>query len=242
MFTILMEAPIPPSLPVGLELSLARLAGLHVILLGDLKFGRTTHSLTRALAVAAAAAAAAAGPNASAESGGAHGKGVGVKVTHVSPPALAMPQEVTDAAAAVAAGAGAPGGAFEPADASSTVEFASMLRTADVLYVTRVQKERFSSEEEYKAYVASTGSSGGNGGSSGYCISQSFLRAAEAKPALRVLHPLPRVDEISTDVDSDLTRAAYFRQMRYGLFVRMALVVEALGLGGAVAAAVAAAR
>jgi len=85
------------------------------------------------------------------------------------------------------------------------------LPQTDVLYVTRVQKERFSDLEEYKK------------AESLYRITPSLLKTHKSKSSLRVLHPLPRVNEIDTALDKD-PRAAYFRQMRYGLFVRMALL------------------
>ena len=83
----------------------------------------------------------------------------------------------------------------------------------DVLYMTRVQKERFFDEDEYDR------------------VKDFFVLDAEklkdARPEMRILHPLPRVNEISTDVDSD-PRAAYFRQVENGKFVRMALIVKLL--------------
>jgi aspartate carbamoyltransferase catalytic subunit len=84
----------------------------------------------------------------------------------------------------------------------------------DVLYVTRVQKERFASEEEYESVKGS------------YVITPELMKSA--KQNMIVMHPLPRVGEISMDFDSD-PRAAYFRQMEYGLYVRMALLAMVLG-------------
>ena len=77
-----------------------------------------------------------------------------------------------------------------------------------------MQKERFASAEEYDAVKGS------------YIINNDVL--ARAKPDMAVLHPLPRVDEIEPEVDFDIKRAAYFRQMRCGLFVRMALLAMVL--------------
>jgi len=88
------------------------------------------------------------------------------------------------------------------------------LPNTDVLYVTRVQKERFASEEEYESVKGS------------YVISPEVMKPA--KQNMIVMHPLPRVGEISMDFDSD-PRAAYFRQMEYGLYVRMALLAMVLG-------------
>jgi len=88
------------------------------------------------------------------------------------------------------------------------------LPNTDVLYVTRVQKERFASEEEYESVKGS------------YVISPEVMKSARQN--MIVMHPLPRVGEISMDFDSD-PRAAYFRQMEYGLYVRMALLAMVLG-------------
>jgi len=89
-----------------------------------------------------------------------------------------------------------------------------VLAESDVLYVTRVQKERFESEEAYEKVKGS------------YVISPETLKVAKKK--MIVMHPLPRVGEISMEVDDD-PRAAYFRQMEYGLYVRMALLAMVLG-------------
>jgi aspartate carbamoyltransferase catalytic subunit len=95
-----------------------------------------------------------------------------------------------------------------------TRDLKSALGKSDVVYVTRIQQERFDSLDEYIAYRGM------------YVIDAKTLRAA--KPGLTVMHPLPRVDEISTDVDT-LPNAAYFRQARYGVCVRMALLAMVLG-------------
>ena len=88
------------------------------------------------------------------------------------------------------------------------------LPVSDVLYVTRVQKERFSSAAEYEAVAGS------------YVVDAAALTSA--KPDMRILHPLPRVNEIATDVDAD-PRAKYFEQMENGMYVRMALLALVLG-------------
>lgn len=90
-----------------------------------------------------------------------------------------------------------------------TTDLVEALAETDVLYVTRIQKERFATVEEYKAVQGA------------YCIDKQLLKALPADSI--ILHPLPRVDELSTNVDTD-PRAAYFRQMEYGLHVRMALL------------------
>ncbi|HEX9090539.1 MAG TPA: hypothetical protein VF831_03575, partial [Anaerolineales bacterium] len=94
----------------------------------------------------------------------------------------------------------------------STLE--ETLPETDVLYVTRVQKERFASDEEYESVKGS------------YVIAPEVMKLA--KQNMIVMHPLPRVGEISMELDSD-PRAAYFRQMEYGLYVRMALLAMVLG-------------
>ena len=152
--------------------------GLTVTLVGDLKNGRTTHSLVRLLCQ------------------------YGVTLNYVSPASLAMPREVVrDVSKA---------GIRQ----YETTSLDDVIGTTDVLYVTRVQKERFASAEEYDAVKGS------------YIINNDVL--ARAKPDMAVLHPLPRVDEIEPEVDFDIKRAAYFRQMRCGLFVRMALLAMVL--------------
>jgi len=83
----------------------------------------------------------------------------------------------------------------------------------DVLYVTRIQKERFAEIGEYEKVRRP------------FVVSTALLNSA--KPNMIVLHPLPRIDEIETEVDLD-PRAAYFRQMRYGLYVRMAILLMIL--------------
>ena len=85
---------------------------------------------------------------------------------------------------------------------------------SDLIYMTRIQKERFTDLSEYERVKGS------------YIINEKFL--AEIKKKIVILHPLPRVDEISQEVDS-YPGAAYFRQMRNGVFVRMALLAMILG-------------
>ncbi len=149
---------------------LGTVSGLTVTLLGDLKNGRTTHSLVKLLCL------------------------YGVTLNYVSPASLRMPDEVKAEAAKRGIAQ------FE------TTDLEAVLPKTDVLYVTRIQKERFANPEEYEAVKDA------------YVVNNDVL--AKAKQDMIVLHPLPRVNEIDPEVDFDVKRAAYFRQMRYGLFVR----------------------
>ncbi|KIP04431.1 hypothetical protein PHLGIDRAFT_109615 [Phlebiopsis gigantea 11061_1 CR5-6] len=153
--------------------------GRTITLLGDLKNGRTVHSLVTLLCM------------------------YSVRLNFVSPASLAMPASVVSAAR----------------KAGATVKIGEsledVLAETDVLYVTRVQKERFASEAEWLSVK------------DGYRIDHSLL--ARAKEDMIVMHPLPRVNEIDPEVDFDSRRAVYFRQMRYGLFIRMALLASVMG-------------
>lgn len=162
---------------------------LVVVLLGDLKHGRTVHSLAKLLARS--------------QKGFLKRKLI---LRYCSPPSLTMPQYVKDYVDEYAGNGNIVQEVFadEGADATDKV-----LNNANVLYVTRVQKERFVSEEEYEKVKGA------------YIVDNNFMKDAPSK--MIVMHPLPRVDEISTEVDSD-PRAAYFRQMENGLFVRMAIL------------------
>jgi aspartate carbamoyltransferase catalytic subunit len=93
-------------------------------------------------------------------------------------------------------------------------ELGEAIREIDVLYVTRVQKERFEEPEQYERLKAV------------YVVDPTLL--ARAKQAMIVMHPLPRVYELSMQVDDD-PRAAYFRQMENGMYIRMALLAAVLG-------------
>ena len=157
---------------------LGRLDGLTVTLLGDLKHGRTVHSLARLLSL------------------------YKVKLNYVAPDILRMPTELIDELKAKK---------IEQAEYSN---LDACLPETDVLYVTRVQKERFTDEAVYESVK------------SAYVIDPKVLKSA--KERMIVMHPLPRVGEISMEVDDD-PRAAYFRQMEYGLYVRMALLAMVLG-------------
>ena len=157
---------------------LGRIDGLTITMLGDLKYGRTVHSLANLLTL------------------------FNVRVNYVSPEILAMPTDL----AATLRDRGLPQAEFRTLD--------PVLAETDVLYVTRVQKERFENLDEYESVK------------NAYVITPETLRGAKLKMAL--MHPLPRVGEISPEVDDD-PRAAYFRQMEYGLYVRMALLAMVLG-------------
>ena len=160
------------------ELSGGSVDGMTVTMLGDLKYGRTVHSLARLLSL------------------------FKVKINYVSPEILRMPREVMDEV-------GEKG--IPQAEFSSLTD---VLPETDVLYVTRVQKERFEDPAEYEKVKGA------------YVIDPEIMKAA--KRDMIVMHPLPRVGEISVDFDDD-PRAAYFRQMEYGLYVRMALLAMVLG-------------
>jgi aspartate carbamoyltransferase len=158
---------------------LGRLDNLTVTMLGDLKYGRTVHSLARLLS------------NFS-----------GIKLNYVSPEILRMPREVMDEV----------GEKRIPQAEFASIE--KVLPETDVLYVTRVQKERFEDPAVYETVKGA------------FVIDPEIMKAA--KKEMIVMHPLPRVGEISVDFDDD-PRAAYFRQMEYGLYVRMALLAMVLG-------------
>lgn len=125
------------------------------------------------------------------------------KLIFVAPDRLRMPDAIT-------AGLRAQGVAVE-----ETTDLEAALSKADVLYMTRIQKERFDDPAEYERLKNS------------YILTREMVE--RLNPKLTVLHPLPRVNEIATDVDS-LSGAAYFRQMRNGVYVRMALIALVLGL------------
>ncbi|KAI9480499.1 MAG: hypothetical protein EXX96DRAFT_563025 [Benjaminiella poitrasii] len=152
--------------------------GLTITLVGDLKNGRTVHSLVKILTY------------------------YQVTINYVCPESLAMPKEVMDEVAA----AGIKQNVYRSLD--------QVIGTTDVLYMTRVQKERFETEEEYLRVKDS------------FILNNDLL--SKAKSQMIVMHPLPRVNEIEPEVDFD-QRAAYFRQMRYGLYVRMALLALVMG-------------
>jgi carbamoyl-phosphate synthase/aspartate carbamoyltransferase/dihydroorotase len=158
---------------------------LIIVLLGDLKHGRTVHSLAKLLAQSELASR--------------------LTLRYCAPSkALEMPQYVQDFVAK-----------YPNIQQQVTDNLAEAVKDADVLYVTRVQRERFESDAAFEAVKGS------------YVVNKDIM--SKAKSEMIVLHPLPRVDEIATEVDSD-PRAAYFRQMENGMFVRMALLALVLGV------------
>ena len=157
---------------------LGRLEGLTVTLLGDLKYGRTVHSLSRLLRL------------------------YGAKLNYVSPEILRMPPALIEELQTAGM------------QQKEYRELNEVLPETDVLYVTRVQRERFENPEDYDTVKDA------------YVITPETLK--RAKKDMVVMHPLPRVNEISVELDDD-PRAAYFRQMEYGLYVRMALLAMVLG-------------
>lgn len=156
-----------------------RLHDLTVGLCGDLKYGRTVHSLIAALS-----------------------RYSGVRFVLISPEELKLPSYIKDTYIK------ATGIAYE-----QTTSLEEALPQLDVLYMTRIQRERFADLEEYERLKDS------------YVLTPEKLQLA--KEEMRVLHPLPRVNEISTEVDDD-PRAAYFRQAKNGKYIRMALILKLL--------------
>jgi aspartate carbamoyltransferase catalytic subunit len=155
-----------------------KIKGNKVVLLGDLKYGRTVHSLAYALSLFKA------------------------DLTFVSPETLKMPKEVINECKEFG---------VEPV---STSNLEKAIKEADVLYATRIQKERFPDAEEYNRVVGS------------YKVDNTLLK--QAKQDLIVMHPLPRVVEIDPEVDKT-KHALYFKQAFNGLPVRMALLSLILG-------------
>ena len=157
--------------------------GLTVGLCGDLKFGRTVHSLIAALS-----------------------RCEGVKFVCISPEELRLPGYVRQDVLIKS------GAEFEEVS-----DLAEVMPELDVLYMTRVQRERFFNEEDYLRLKDS------------YILTPAKLE--RAKRDLSILHPLPRVNEIDTAIDAD-PRACYFRQALNGKFVRMALILKLLEEAG----------
>lgn len=158
-----------------------RLDKLTVGLCGDLKFGRTVHSLILAMA-----------------------RYADIEFVLISPKELQVPEFIKEEVLQK-------GGQRW----RETTSMQAAMPELDILYMTRVQRERFFNEADYVRLKDS------------YILTLDALRSA--KPDLCILHPLPRVNEISVEVDAD-PRAAYFRQVRYGKFVRMALIMRLLGV------------
>jgi aspartate carbamoyltransferase catalytic subunit len=150
-----------------------KIGNQNIVLLGDLKYGRTVHSLAYALSL------------------------YGADLTFVSPKSLPMPREVINECKKLG---------VEP---RSTTKLEKALADADVLYVTRIQKERFPDLEEYNRVVGM------------FQITSSIIPQANEK--LIIMHPLPRVTEITADVDTT-QHALYFKQAFNGVPIRMALL------------------
>ena len=157
-----------------------RLNDFTIALCGDLKFGRTVHSLIHAMS-----------------------RYQNIRFLFVSPPELTVPGYIREELREK----GIP---YE-----EVIRLEDVIDQPDILYMTRVQRERFFNEEDYVR------------------LKDFYILNAEkmkrAKEDMFILHPLPRVNEISVEVDSD-PRAAYFRQVQYGVYVRMALIMTLLGL------------
>lgn len=155
-----------------------RLNNLTIGLCGDLKFGRTVHSLINALL-----------------------RYENISFVLISPPELRVPEYIRENLTK----AGAP---FK-----EVTKLEDVMSDLDILYMTRVQKERFFNEEDYIRMKDS------------YILDKRKMKLA--KDDMLVLHPLPRVNEISVEVDDD-PRAVYFKQVQYGVYVRMALILTLL--------------
>ena len=149
-----------------------------IVLLGDLKYGRTVHSLAYALAL------------------------YGVDLTFVSPDSLKMPKEVVEECKELGS------------DPHSTSNLEKAIKNADVLYATRIQKERFPDPEEYSRVVGT------------YKIDNNLIK--NANEDIIIMHPLPRVTEIDPEVDKT-KHALYFKQAFNGVPIRMALLSLVMG-------------
>ncbi|MDE7129163.1 MAG: aspartate carbamoyltransferase, partial [Alistipes sp.] len=158
---------------------LGHLDNLTIGFCGDLKFGRTVHSLIKAMS-----------------------RYANVKVILIAPPELRLPSYIK---AEVCDKCGI--------DYREVSDMESVMPELDILYMTRVQKERFLDEEEFDRVKD--------------CFVLDAKKLASAKSKMAILHPLPRVNEILQEVDAD-PRAAYFRQVENGKFVRMALMLRLL--------------
>ena len=147
---------------------------------GDLKFGRTVHSLTEALA-----------------------RYTNITMIFISPEELVVPEYIIQNLKK------------QNIKFAETRSLEEAIPQLDVLYMTRVQKERFFNEEDYIRLKDT------------YVLNRDKMKSA--KNSLIILHPLPRVNEIAVEVDTD-PRAAYFKQAKYGMYVRMALLASILGV------------
>ena len=157
-----------------------KLNGFTIGLCGDLKFGRTVHSLINALV-----------------------RYENISFVFISPPELKVPDYITDMLKE------------KNIPYSEVIKLEDVIADLDMLYMTRVQKERFFNEEDYVRLKDF------------YILTKEKMNMASKN--MLVLHPLPRVNEISVEVDDD-PRACYFKQVKYGMYVRMALIMTLLGL------------
>ena len=157
-----------------------RLNNLVIGLCGDLKFGRTVHSLIEALS-----------------------RYTGISFVLISPEELRVPSYITE------------GMKQDNIPYKEVERLEEALREVDILYMTRVQRERFFNEEDYVRMKDF------------YILDKAKMELAG--PEMLVLHPLPRVNEIAVEVD-DAPRAVYFKQVQYGVYVRMALILTLLEL------------
>ena len=158
---------------------MGRFENLTVGLCGDLKFGRTVHSLVSAMS-----------------------RYPGVRFVLISPEELKLPRYVKEQYIKA-----------KNIPYTQSTDLETVMPELDILYMTRVQRERFFNEEDYLRLKDS------------YILTPDKLRGA--KESLRILHPLPRVNEISVAVDDD-PRACYFKQVQYGKYIRMALILKLL--------------
>ena len=158
-----------------------RLDDLTIGLCGDLKFGRTVHSLIKTMA-----------------------RCQNIRFVLISPEELRVPDYIINDVLEA-----------NGIEYKETRSLEEVMPELDILYMTRVQKERFFNEEDYIRLKNS------------YVLTKEKMGLA--KPDMAVLHPLPRVNEIALDVDDD-PRAAYFEQVQNGVYVRMALIMTLLGL------------
>ena len=157
-----------------------KLNGFTIGLCGDLKFGRTVHSLINALV-----------------------RYENISFVFISPPELKVPDYIIDMLKE------------KNIPYSEVIKLEDVIADLDMLYMTRVQKERFFNEEDYVRLKDF------------YILTKDKMNMANKD--MLVLHPLPRVNEISVEVDDD-PRACYFKQVKYGMYVRMALIMTLLGL------------
>uniref|UniRef100_A0A182FK16 aspartate carbamoyltransferase n=1 Tax=Anopheles albimanus TaxID=7167 RepID=A0A182FK16_ANOAL len=180
---VVLRHPVPGAVAALLDIftireELGTVNGITITMVGDLKHGRTVHSLARLLTL------------------------YDVNLRYVCPAGLEMPERVRE---------------FVDRKGIAQRQFPTLesaIADTDVLYMTRIQRERFATDEEYQK-----------------CCGQLVLTPQAmtfAKRRMAVLHPLPRVNEISPEIDND-PRSAYFRQAEYGMYVRMALLAMVLG-------------